>query len=394
MTSLSRVLAFAEGHSVLAAVVTVAVLAAVVLAVRGARALVRGHQAADVLTMVSAAVATMVALTGMWRFFGSVLHFSGPDRVATFAFLELAMATSAFRARRNIRVSESHTAGVDGAAVWVLSGLSAVLSSLAARSAAEAVLRLAAPLVAAWLWERGLSLYRRDFTGHHQAIHWRVTPERILVRLGLAEPTGRSTGEASAQRRLAQLALAAKRARMLRATGAAPWRQRWAVRRLDAAMTRAVEYAGLASDTARQDALLAQMGALYGAAELATLTPAAPWQERLALAAARPAEDTGPAADAPAGPAGDSAGIATADEIPPAPAAAAETPVTAGTGGGERRLSKKEQAARLLAAAPAMPETQLAGWLASQLGCTERYGRQLRLELAPVNGSGPGPHDR
>ncbi len=67
--------------------------------------LVAGHQAADVSTIVSAAVATAVALTGMWRFFGIVLHFSGPDRVATFAFIELAMVTEAFRARRNIRES-------------------------------------------------------------------------------------------------------------------------------------------------------------------------------------------------------------------------------------------------------------------------------------------------
>jgi hypothetical protein len=414
MTSWPGVLAFAEAHSVLAAVAIVAAAAAVlaggVLAARAARAVravVAGHQAADVSTIVSAAVATSVALTGMWRFFGTVLHFSGPDRVATFAFIELAMVTEAFRARRNIRESaaraeharqrgdqpEPVTAGVDGAAVWVLSGLSAVLSSLAARSAAEVVLRLTAPLIAAWLWERGLSLYRRQLTGRRM-IHWRVTPERILVKLGLAEPTGRTAGEVAAQRRVAQLARAAKRARVLRDTGAAGWRKRWAMHLLDAAMTRALEDASLATDTSRQDALLAQLGALHGASELAALTPPAPWQHRPVLTGGvDPAG--GPPAELRPAPVladldGDSAGITAAGPVTPVPAASD----TSGEAG--RPLTKKEQAARLLASAPPMPEDQLPGWLAGQLGITTRYGRQLRAELATAangNGSGPGPHN-
>ncbi len=417
MMSLARALAFADGHAALVAVAAAAVLAGAALAVRGVRALVRGHQAADVSTIVSAAVATGVALTGMWQFFAAVLHFSVPERLATFTFIELAMVTEAFRARRNIRVSaeraeqarqrgdqpEPVTAGVDGAAVWVLAGLSAVLSSLAARSAAEVVFRLVAPLVAAWLWERGLSLYRRDVTGRHRAIHWRITPERILVRLGLAEPTGRTAGDVAAQRRVAQLALAAKRARMLQATGAAGWRQRWSAHRLDAAMARAIEDAGLASDTGRQDALIAQLGALYGAQGLATLAPVAPWEARLALTAGTETGDPGLAAGpavglvpgpAPAGPAGDSAGI-----TPAAPAAAETAVSAAGAGAGagrpaaSRRGSKRQRAAELLRDAPPMPDDQLAAWLADQLDVTTRYGRQLRRELAAVNGSGPGPHD-
>ncbi len=130
------------------------------------------------LTLVAASVATTVAMTGMWRFFGVTLHFSGALRILLFAFIELAVVTSAVRARRNMR--DIHTAGIDGAAVWILTGLSAVLSSLDARSPAEAVFRLAAPLVAAWLWERGLAVERRRATGRR--IHWRLTAERVLVR--------------------------------------------------------------------------------------------------------------------------------------------------------------------------------------------------------------------
>ena len=96
----------------------------------------------------------------MWRVFGDALHMSGPARVAVFGFVELAVAVSAIRARRALR--ETGSTGVDGAAVWVLAGLSAALSALDADSGAAVLLRLAAPLVAAWLWERGLAPDRRQ----------------------------------------------------------------------------------------------------------------------------------------------------------------------------------------------------------------------------------------
>jgi hypothetical protein len=102
------------------------------------RRVLAGRQTEDVLTVVAATV----VMNAMWRFAGKVLHFSGPERVTMFAFLELAMLTEAFRARRNVRDSaarsghagasgapaEPVSAGVDGAAVWVLAMLSGVLS--------------------------------------------------------------------------------------------------------------------------------------------------------------------------------------------------------------------------------------------------------------------------
>ena len=42
-------------------------------------------------------------------------------------------------------------------------------------------------------------------------------------------------------------------------------------------MRAAVEHAGLAVEQVRQDALMAQLGALYNAQALAQITPAAPW---------------------------------------------------------------------------------------------------------------------
>ena len=222
-----------SAHPAIAAVCAAAALAAVFMLWRAdprlaasARTVLRGQQAEDLLTVAAAGLATAVAMTGMWRFFGTVLHFTGAERAAMFAFLELAVVTCAFRARRNMRAFGS--AGTEGIAVWVLSGLSAVFSSLDARSAAEAVFRLAAPLVAAWLWERGLALERRRASG--RVVHWRLTAERILVWLGVAEPSARAASDVDAHRRIARLARAAKRLRDRRASGAWGWRQQRARR--------------------------------------------------------------------------------------------------------------------------------------------------------------------
>jgi hypothetical protein len=283
MGTIKELAAFVSRNPAAAAVMTAAALAAGFMlwhAARrlasGARNVLRGQQAEDLLTVAAAGVATAVAMNGMWRFFGAVLGFSGAERVIMFAFLEIAVVTSAFRARRNMR--EFGSAGVEGAAVWVLSGLSALFAALDARSAAEAVFRLAPPLVAAWLWHRAMSLEHRRSSG--RVVHWRLTLERVLVWLGLAEPSARAAGEVDAHRRIARLARAAKRLRDRRAAGAWAWRQERARRRLDKALEAAVEHADLASDAARQDQMRDQIVALNAAESLASLAAPAPWDRR------------------------------------------------------------------------------------------------------------------
>ncbi len=254
-----------------------ALLALVVLGLGGRtlRRVLAGRRPEDVLTVVAASIATSVNATGMWKFFGNVLGFPGPLRVALFGFIEVAVLASALRARRNVIESPTHTAGVDGQAVWGLTSASAVLSTLDAGSFAEVVFRLVVAGIAAWLWERSLSAERRRRTG--RSINWRITPERILVFLGLAEPSDRTAGDVDRHRRLTRVAVRAMHLRTLRAVGAWAWRVRHAERRLHAAVRAAIEHAGLATDPATQDALMAQIAALYGASELADISPAAPW---------------------------------------------------------------------------------------------------------------------
>ncbi|WP_225878709.1 hypothetical protein [Spongiactinospora rosea] len=223
---------------------------------------------------MAACIATGVSAQGMWRFSSDVLGFDGPLRLLLFAFIEVAVITSAVRARRSMR--ENFSAGIDGIAVWALTGLTAILSSMDARSLPEAVFRLAAPLVAAWLWERGMAIERHRITGRGK-INWRLTPERIMVRIGLAEVSDRTASEVDAHRRLTKVALAAKRARALRESGASERKMRHALAKLDQAMDRAVEHTGLAVDSARQEALLSQIGALYNTNVLIDLKPPVPW---------------------------------------------------------------------------------------------------------------------
>jgi chromate transport protein ChrA len=236
---------------------------------------VAARTAEDVLTIVAAIIATGVSAQGMWRFSHDVLGFDGPLRLLLFAFIEVAVITSAVRARRNMR--ENYSAGIDGIAVWALTGLTAVLSSMDAHSIPEAMFRLAAPLVAAWLWERGMAIERHRITGRGR-IHWRVTPERMMVRLGLAEASDRTAGEVDKQRRITRVALAAKKARALRQAGASDRKMIAAMTKLDKAMDRAVEHTGLARDRGMQSAMLDTLTALYGTARLVDLPGDAPWE--------------------------------------------------------------------------------------------------------------------
>jgi hypothetical protein len=288
METVKALTAFASARPAAAAVIATAVLTAAFMAwfavrrlTAGIRGALRGRQAEDLLTVVAAGLAQAVVMTGMWRFAGNVLHFSGAERGSLFAFLEVAVVTCAFRARRNMR--QFSAASAEGIAVWVLSGLSAMFSAMDARSAAEAVFRLAAPLVAAWLWHRAMSLEHRRSFG--RVLHWRLTAERVLVWVGLAEPSARAVGEVDAHRRIARLARAARRLRELRASGARSWRQERARRRLDRMLEGAVEHADLASDPARQDQMRDQIGTLNAAGTLADLDVPAPWERRQAEAA-------------------------------------------------------------------------------------------------------------
>lgn len=234
----------------------------------------RDKRPEDVLTFAYSAMATAVSAEGMLKFFGGDLDMPVWMQAMTFGMFELGMLGCALRARRKIRDPEIGTAGIDGKLVWVMAGVSGLLASTAA-SGWGILARIIIPLFAAGGWELLLAYERRRAGRAH--IHWRVGFERIAVRLGLAESTGRTAGEVDTHRRITRVALAANRLRILKATDANASRIRRSERRLNAAMRAAVEYADLATDQRRQDELLAQLSVLNNATALAEVSPVAPW---------------------------------------------------------------------------------------------------------------------
>ncbi|MDQ1539048.1 MAG: hypothetical protein QOE58_3441 [Actinomycetota bacterium] len=188
-----------------------------------------GRALETLLTVAAAGIATAVAVSGMWQVFGDALGYDGVSRITMCAFLEIALMVSAIRARRSLR--ETGSVGVDGAAVWVVALLSAVLASSDAATLLGGAVRFCAPLVAAWLWERGMAPDRRlrraaqegeqERLQRRGPIAWRWTRERVAVALRLADPVARSTTEVDRARRLATLTQARLRLAVLEADH--PW---------------------------------------------------------------------------------------------------------------------------------------------------------------------------
>lgn len=243
----------------------------------------RSRKIANRLTFLVAVVIGGLSARGMGHFFYAKLGFPLELVVVAAGIFEVAYFTCALRARLNIQDPDVGRAGADGVAVWVIAGLSGFFSAMDAGLNEVGLFQLVLPFLAAWLWHRGMAIEIRRLHGTGE-IHLRVTLERILVWLRVAEPSGRSASEVDAHRRLTKVATAAVRVRSLRDGNGRrqQWRLGRAKARLERAMRSAVTHAGLAQDPARQEALLAQIGSLYNASRLADLTPRAPWQDHAA----------------------------------------------------------------------------------------------------------------
>ncbi|NLT53714.1 MAG: hypothetical protein GXX79_03925, partial [Actinomycetales bacterium] len=262
-----------------------------------------GRRVETLLTLAAAGIATAVAVSGMWRVFGDVLGFTGPGRIALAGFLEIALMVSAIRARRALR--DHGSVGVDGAAVWAMAVLSAILAAADATGLAKAV-RFAAPLVAAWLWERGLAAERRAAKGPRTSIAWRWTRHRLAIRLGLADPSARGVDDIDRTRRLSRLTRARIRLAVLETsrlprplailTGQ-PLRIAFAAWRLQRHALAAVEHLHLGLDPATTSAIRTTVAAVIGLREATTphaLASTSPWSTpQRALEAGHPEHGRG-----------------------------------------------------------------------------------------------------
>lgn len=232
----------AQSLTILAAVIALLALGALLW--RASRAL-RGKKAADTLTVVAAAMASSVAATGMWHFFSRTMHLPTWIQAVLFAFMEISVLASALRARAN--VARDGQAGADGLAVWVLTCASGLMSASEANSIQEALVRLGAPLVAAWLWERSMVPERRAQKVKQgtaeSAVRWLFSVKRIAVRLGLATALGADLETEDANRRIDRFVRADNRAQR-----AGFLTRRHAGRRRDRAHARLMEQARMQAD--------------------------------------------------------------------------------------------------------------------------------------------------
>lgn len=168
------------------------------------RRLVNKHDPADLITAAVALAATAYAGTGTWKYLGDAMHYGTDLKVFLVAVLEGAQIAEALRSRKNIK--DSGTAGVDGIGLWVLTGISAALSTSVAGNVREALGRAVVPLVGAWLWERALAPQRRAARARkaNSPIRWRITGERIAVWLRLADAVDTNVVTVDSARRVAK----------------------------------------------------------------------------------------------------------------------------------------------------------------------------------------------
>ncbi|MFS0700094.1 helix-turn-helix domain-containing protein [Cellulomonas sp. 179-A 4D5 NHS] len=209
----------------------------------------RARQQATVVASLAAVVPTVLAAQGMAALAMDVLGFSLIAAVALAGFLELALISSALLARASALAGRP--GGADAAAVWAVSAVSGLLAGAHEfvgpetggvrswesdpSSLLAAGVRVAAPLVAAWLWERVLTAARREHA------------ERTLV-------------EVRRDRRLLAVARAALVVRRLEEAGRIrAGRGRWVRRRLDRAHIAALRVVPPGADL---PAVLAAVGAV------------------------------------------------------------------------------------------------------------------------------------
>ncbi|MFE9764750.1 hypothetical protein ACFYPC_09505 [Streptomyces sp. NPDC005808] len=262
----------------------------------------RARSRANGVTYVIASIATAASLVGMWPVTRAAVIAAGipealttPVALTVLGLLEGTIVVCGIRARAN--VLESGDTGVDGLGLWVAVGASSLISATEAAVAAPAgtpagetfvtvLVRLAAPVVAGWLWERGLAPERRAARGETRLGIVATYIKRL--RTNLLSWAGDADADEISRRRAA--ARASRLSEKLRGAdeNALTRRQRWTLRRLRKALrtSRAAHNAG------DRRYLLADIAASRHALDLAHVATPSPWEPAEATRAERHVVDT------------------------------------------------------------------------------------------------------
>src|SRR5438309_9094103 len=148
------------------------------------------------LVALGTLMATMVQASGMWHFFGDVMHMSLAYKIVMFPFLEILILAFGLKA-----LAQAEAAGnwlIYAAMLWILALSSGGMSASDSSGFREGLFRLLVAAVIAVLgtpdlldlWLKARKKLAEQEGKPLETLRWRFTPREIGIRLGLASADG------------------------------------------------------------------------------------------------------------------------------------------------------------------------------------------------------------
>jgi hypothetical protein len=158
------------------------------------------------LVALGTLMATMVQASGMWHFFGDVMHMSIAYKIVMFPFLEILILAFGLKALE--KAEEAGNWLIYAAMLWILAISSGGMSASDSSGLREGLFRLLVAVVIAVLWtldllDLWLKARKRkaeDEGRPLEKVRWRFTPREIGIRLGLASADDSTLSDLDANR--------------------------------------------------------------------------------------------------------------------------------------------------------------------------------------------------
>lgn len=158
------------------------------------------------LVALGTLMATMVQASGMWHFFGDVMHMSLAYKIVMFPFLEILILAFGLKALE--KAEEAGNWLIYAAMLWILAISSGGMSASDSSGFREGLFRLLVAAVIAVLWTLDLLdlwLKARKRKAEEEGkplekVRWRFTPREIGIRLGLASANDSTLSDLDANR--------------------------------------------------------------------------------------------------------------------------------------------------------------------------------------------------
>lgn len=154
---------------------------------RRVRRIAKSERPDDALSNVAMLIGLGWSSEAIWELTGRIDGFPVGVRVFMFFVLEILLVVSMIRAKRHVKLY-GHP-GTAGTTAWIIASAMGLVAAFVSGSVAEALLRLAIPLLLTKQWWDGLlgGAPKRPA----DASSWRWTPRRLLLWLGAIEPGDR-----------------------------------------------------------------------------------------------------------------------------------------------------------------------------------------------------------